>query len=94
MNGRICEFRNQLIENLKIPIYESGSETTKLKTRVTVGLIADDGKMECIVYHGDGKSTRLSYEEAKEFHTFELTQAFEKCITTALNANQFHKCLY
>ena len=72
------------ISNLKIQICESRSEATKPKARVTVSLIANDGKMECIVYHGNGKSTRLSYEEAKDLYPSELIQAFEKCITTPL----------
>ena len=48
--GHIQRMDVDEISNLQISLYESGSETTKLKTRVTVGLIANDGKMECIVY--------------------------------------------
>ena len=38
------------ISNLKIQICESRSEATKPKARVTVSLIANDGKVECVVY--------------------------------------------
>ena len=60
------------ISNLKIQIYESRCERVEPKARVTVSLIRNREKTECIVHHRDGKSTRLSYEEAKEFYTFEL----------------------
>ena len=72
------------VSNLKIQIYESRSKTTESKARGTVSLIANDGKLECIVYDGDSKSTRPGYEEAKDLYPFELIQAFEKCITAAL----------
>ena len=72
------------ISNLKIQIYEPRSERTEPEARVMVSLIANDGKTECIVHHGDGKSIRLSYEEAKEFYPFELIQTLEKHIPTSL----------